>query len=164
MKVFSGLEHEDIGARLRLLRQTRRLTQSEMAQICAMSVSNYSKLEIGVRHITSSLLSMLTNQFGVPADWILRGEGQGPVLSGPFAAANGRTNGVEGGSEMASRSVARDPAEVRELDYGTVGRSGKVTVDAALTALATQFDVDEADLRRTLLKYLLKASEKREPA
>jgi len=69
-----------IGQRLKTLRAYQRKTQSVMANEVGISLSHYSKLEIGVGTMSHGLVLALCRQFNISEDWLLYGEGEEPSL------------------------------------------------------------------------------------
>ena len=51
-----------------------------MADRLHMSVSQYSKVEVGVRNLNRLALKKLCDQFAVSSDWVLYGQGGGPAM------------------------------------------------------------------------------------
>jgi len=62
-----------VGARVRSLREERKLLQKDVADALHISVSAYAKLESGDRGINSENCIALADLFGVSCDYILRG-------------------------------------------------------------------------------------------
>lgn len=81
MKKESLSESEEIGPRIKLIRNVVGLTQAEMAEKIALSASQYSKVEIGNRNLGRSALRLLSERFGVDEKWILTGEGRTPTAA-----------------------------------------------------------------------------------
>ncbi len=71
----------EIGSRLKLIRTSQRKTQARMAQELGISLSHYSKLEVGIGGMSHGLIIAICHQFGVPEAWLVRGEGETPDLS-----------------------------------------------------------------------------------
>ena len=59
------------GSRLKQLRNTEGMTQSEYAQRLGMEQPNYQRLERGTLDIKISMLINICTTFGVSADWLL---------------------------------------------------------------------------------------------
>ena len=72
---------KEIGARLRTLRAYQRKTQSSMAKDLGISLSHYSKLEIGIGGMSHGLALALCRQFDLPEEWLLYGLGPQPDLA-----------------------------------------------------------------------------------
>jgi len=68
----------ELGQRLKYVRHGLRRTQSEMADHLAISISHYSKLEIGTTGMSKSLAYMICREFGVERNWLLTGNGEPP--------------------------------------------------------------------------------------
>ena len=66
----------DIGARVRLLRQKKKQTQGELATSLGVSLSYYSKLELGQRNFSTHLINQLANLHGVSETWLISGKGE----------------------------------------------------------------------------------------
>lgn len=62
-----------IGKRLRQVRNAQGLTQAQVADTLAVSLSYYSKLEVGVGQMSPQLLFTYCSKFGVDQDWLLHG-------------------------------------------------------------------------------------------
>lgn len=71
----------EIGKRLRNLRAHQRKTQSQMAKELGISLSHYSKLEIGIGGMSHGLALALCRQFSLPEEWLLYGKGPQPDLA-----------------------------------------------------------------------------------
>jgi len=71
----------EIGKRLRNLRAHQRKTQSQMAKELGISLSHYSKLEIGIGGMSHGLALALCRQFNLPEEWLLYGKGPQPDLA-----------------------------------------------------------------------------------
>lgn len=69
---------EGVGARVRAVRRQHRLRQVEMAERLGMSVSQYSKIEIGQRGLNAEAMRKFCELFGVSSDWVLYERGAGP--------------------------------------------------------------------------------------
>lgn len=71
----------EIGARLKLIRARQRLTQAKMAQELGISLSHYSKLEVGIGGMSHGLIFALCRRFGINEAWLVYGEGEAPDFS-----------------------------------------------------------------------------------
>lgn len=80
MSKHENYDLQEIGTRLRLLRSHQRKTQSTMAKELGISLSHYSKLEIGIGGMSHGLALALCRQFSLPEDWLLYGSGPQPDL------------------------------------------------------------------------------------
>ena len=67
---------KQIGQRLRWLRHELRSTQVEMAALLGISLSHYSKLEIGVGRMGRQLLTDLQAKTDIDLAWFLEGRGE----------------------------------------------------------------------------------------
>ena len=65
-----------VGGRLRDIRRSMRKTQVQMATQLGISVSHYSKMEIGASGIGPSLTKVICHTCGIHEDWLLTGSGQ----------------------------------------------------------------------------------------
>jgi transcriptional regulator with XRE-family HTH domain len=75
----------EVGARLKSLRLKRRWTQPEMAAKLDMSLSNYSKIEVGARTLGRRGVAAVCVLFGVTSDWLLYGRSDAVAASAPAA-------------------------------------------------------------------------------
>lgn len=62
--------------RIRDLREARRLTQQQVADVLGIRQQVYSKYELGVRSLPLEHLMKLCRFYGASADWILGLSGQ----------------------------------------------------------------------------------------
>lgn len=93
---------------MRLLRQQQRLDQAEMAKKLELSVSQYSKIEVGIRSIGKKPLHILRNSFGVSTDWILYGKGSLPQISETEKAVPETQSNLEPSLIAALNKIARE--------------------------------------------------------
>ena len=63
------------GARLAWIRRKIGLTQREMAESIGVGQSQYSKAEVGLRHLGRSPMMMMGERFGVNLEWLENGQG-----------------------------------------------------------------------------------------
>ena len=68
-----------IGQRMKLVRARLRKTQALMAQDLGVSLSHYSKLEVGIGGMSHGLVYTFCRLFGVDQDWFCYGQGDDPV-------------------------------------------------------------------------------------
>lgn len=68
----------EVGRRMRILRNYQRKTQRDMAHELGISLSHYSKLEIGIGGMSNGLIMALCRQFGVEEEWLYHGTGVQP--------------------------------------------------------------------------------------
>ena len=64
----------EFGRRLRIARQIKNLTQSELADILGVDRLHISRMERGVVACSIDLLLEISNQLGVTTDFLLKGE------------------------------------------------------------------------------------------
>lgn len=81
MSMHDNINLKEVGARLRTIRAYQRKTQSNMAKDLGISLSHYSKLEIGIGGMSHGLALALCRQFEISEDWLLHGIGPQPDLS-----------------------------------------------------------------------------------
>ena len=67
-----------IGQRMKLVRARLRKTQALMAQDLGVSLSHYSKLEVGIGGMSHGLVYTFCRLFGVDQDWFCYGQGDIP--------------------------------------------------------------------------------------
>ena len=65
-----------IGQRMKLVRARLRKTQALMAQDLGVSLSHYSKLEVGIGGMSHGLIYTFCRLFGVDQDWFCYGQGE----------------------------------------------------------------------------------------
>ena len=82
----------EIGSRLKLIRTSQRKTQARMAQELGISLSHYSKLEVGIGGMSHGLIIAICHQYGVPEAWLVRGEGETPEISPDTVVAIAKEN------------------------------------------------------------------------
>ena len=63
-----------VGRRIKKLRLERKLTQEQLAELLHISVSMMSQVERGVRGISMDALIVLTEEFPVSIDYIIKGK------------------------------------------------------------------------------------------
>ncbi len=81
MTVGASIENRvSFGKRLKLLRAKLNVTQLEMAKLLAVSVSHYSKMEIGAVGLSHALAYLICREFGVDRNWLLTGNGRAPEI------------------------------------------------------------------------------------
>lgn len=68
---------EQIGARLRKLRDAVGINQASMAKTLGITQSAWSQYESGSRRITLEVSASAAARFGVTLDWIYRGDPSG---------------------------------------------------------------------------------------
>ena len=75
-----------IGQRMKLVRARLRKTQALMAQDLGVSLSHYSKLEVGIGGMSHGLVYTFCRLFGVDQDWFCYGQGEEPIPIDPAIA------------------------------------------------------------------------------
>ena len=79
MKKSENYDLKNIGRRMRLIRARFGCTQTAMAKEIGISLSHYSKLEIGIGGMSRSLVYTICNTFGIRKEWFLNGIGPEPT-------------------------------------------------------------------------------------
>lgn len=82
-------ELEQVGARLRAVRQSRGLTLDELASSAGMSASTLSRLESGKRQASLELLLPLTRRLGIRLDDLVPHEQSDPRVRRPIIRRDG---------------------------------------------------------------------------
>lgn len=80
---------KEISERLKLIRETKGLSQAGMAMQLDTSINGYINYEKGKRSIPSDLIQKLTQMWGVNANWFLTGKGD--IFSEKFIDFNNTT-------------------------------------------------------------------------
>jgi len=80
MKTSENFDLKSIGVRMRLVRMRLGMTQGMMANAIGISLSHYSKLEIGIGGMSRSLAYNYCNLFNIDKDWFLDGTGEEPPV------------------------------------------------------------------------------------
>lgn len=78
----------EIGARLRKLRKTLGLTQTDLAEKLGITQSAWTQYETGARKISVEVAAVVSRRYGVTLDWIYLGDPSGL----PMRLANLLTN------------------------------------------------------------------------
>ena len=81
-----------IGQRMKLVRARLRKTQALMAQDLGVSLSHYSKLEVGIGGMSHGLVYTFCRLFGVDQDWFCYGQGETPDPIDPANAEEAAKN------------------------------------------------------------------------
>ncbi len=81
-------EKHEIGHRLKKLRLALSETQQDMANDLNISLSHWSKIEVGAVGLSEGLLYMISHKYGISRDWILQG-GPMPEIRSTIFAENG---------------------------------------------------------------------------
>jgi len=126
----------DVGARVRIVRKRNRLTQQAMAEALSMSVSNYSKIEVGARKLNMSGLDVLTRKFSIDPQWVLHGQGQEPHAQPPM--------------------VVKETGAAYPQKRGDQRREAVGTVRRALDVLSEQLGLPRDELTRHVLDLLIR--------
>ena len=71
---------EELGSRIRALRQSHGISQSKVATLLGVDQSHVSHVERGVRGLTIQQVVKLSRALGVPADEILNGGKRPPAV------------------------------------------------------------------------------------
>lgn len=80
MKNDKKPEMTQFGQRLKELRRSRKMKQSEMANLLGCATSHYQKMEYGQINVPSINLMFLADYFGVTTDYLLgRSDNGGPA-------------------------------------------------------------------------------------
>jgi transcriptional regulator with XRE-family HTH domain len=64
-----------VNARLKMIRQTLKLSQRDFSKGIHFSQSSYAKLELEERAVNSRIIELVATKYGVSKDWILTGTG-----------------------------------------------------------------------------------------
>jgi transcriptional regulator with XRE-family HTH domain len=64
-----------VNARLKEIRTTLKLSQSDFANGIHLSQSSYAKLELEQRGVNNRIIDLVATRYGVNKDWILTGKG-----------------------------------------------------------------------------------------
>lgn len=137
----------EIGARLKLIRARQRLTQAKMAQELGISLSHYSKLEVGIGGMSHGLIFALCRRFGINEAWLVYGEGEAPDFSlvtddletpaAERSGNNGRGPLAENDSLIESIVILLENNELREL-AGQVAQAMDIPATRALAMLVRE--------------------------
>lgn len=76
MRKISSYDKAAVGRRLLHVRKALGRTQAQAAEILDISLSHYSKLEIGVGRMSSQLIFTFCSKLGVREAWLLTGDGE----------------------------------------------------------------------------------------
>ena len=68
-----------IGQRMKLVRARLRKTQANMARDLGVSLSHYSKLEVGIGGMSHGLIYTFCRLFNIDQDWFCYGQGNDPT-------------------------------------------------------------------------------------
>ena len=93
MKKKSANNLTDIGARLKMIRTRLRKTQTAMAKDLGISLSHYSKLEVGIGGMSRGLIYTFCRLYNINEAWLVYGEGTPPeVIQNNNAGARDSVN------------------------------------------------------------------------
>ena len=79
MKRKEDFDLVGIGERMKRIRSRLHKTQAQMAAAMSISLSHYSKLEIGIGGMSHGLVYTFCRLFNVPEEWFLNGVGDEPT-------------------------------------------------------------------------------------
>lgn len=74
-----GFDLEAIGQRMKLVRARLHKTQADMASALGVSLSHYSKLEVGIGGMSHGLIYTFCRSFNVDENWFVDGVGDEPT-------------------------------------------------------------------------------------
>jgi len=77
-----------IGQRMKIVRARLRKTQAMMASELGVSLSHYSKLEVGIGGMSHGLIYTFCRLFEIDQEWFLYGTGEEPVPVDPVNNPN----------------------------------------------------------------------------
>ena len=80
MKKKNASNLEEIGTRLKMIRSRLRKTQTAMAKDLGISLSHYSKLEVGIGGMSRGLIYTFCRLYNVSEAWLVYGEGETPAV------------------------------------------------------------------------------------
>ncbi len=80
MKKKSANNLAEIGTRLKLIRSRLRKTQTAMAKDLGISLSHYSKLEVGIGGMSRGLIYTFCRLYNISEAWLVYGEGTPPEV------------------------------------------------------------------------------------
>jgi transcriptional regulator with XRE-family HTH domain len=101
------VERDAVGSRVRELRETRGMTQDDLAALLGLGKSAVCRVESGERGLAVPELAVLAAHFGVSTDFLLFGEREEEVLL--------RAEGDAAQAVEFARGVVRDIEFVRAL-------------------------------------------------
>lgn len=78
---------DEVAARIRAVRDTTGLTQSQMADRLHIGVSQYAKVESAFSNLGGAAMALLCQLFGIRERWLLHGEGEMKDAPRPAASA-----------------------------------------------------------------------------
>lgn len=69
-------KQQTVNDRVRILRESARMTPSEFAVALRLSASLIQKVETGEKPVSAKLADQLITDWGVPEGWLMRGDGE----------------------------------------------------------------------------------------
>ena len=96
-----------IGQRMKLVRARLRKTQALMAQDLGVSLSHYSKLEVGIGGMSHGLVYTFCRLFGVDQDWFCYGQGDEPVNPIDPAVAEEAAKGQKANEKITDENLEK---------------------------------------------------------
>lgn len=79
MKRKEDFDLVGMGERMKKIRSRLHKTQAQMAGAMSISLSHYSKLEVGIGGMSHGLVYTFCRLFNVPEEWFLKGVGDEPT-------------------------------------------------------------------------------------
>jgi len=148
----NNLKSREIGARMRNIRTIHGLRQKQVAEKLSISLSHYSKIEVGLAKASDSFLHKFCSVFGINEHWLKRGEGT-PLDDLQVAEAATPYEPL-----MKHRQEDRDSPQKREnieqvaeQVIDAVIEALKSTDMASITECAERLDLSWEELLRTIL-------------
>lgn len=89
----------EIGKRMKMVRARLRKTQAAMSDDLGISLSHYSKLEVGIGGMSHGLIYTFCNTFNVDQTWFIYGQGEMPKTISAPSPHPGKNSGVISGSD-----------------------------------------------------------------
>lgn len=108
MKKSENYDLKNIGHRMRLIRARIGVTQTTMANEIGISLSHYSKLEIGIGGMSRSLVYTICNTFGIDREWFVNGVGPDPTdIKQPTGHQNDASFSKASAGELSLDSIGK---------------------------------------------------------
>jgi transcriptional regulator with XRE-family HTH domain len=70
------MKHETINDRVKALRAALGRTQNEFSNELEISLSLYSKIEVGEKEVSPKLIDRIKEYYQVPHEWLINGKGE----------------------------------------------------------------------------------------
>jgi transcriptional regulator with XRE-family HTH domain len=105
---------QDIGGRMKILRDSFGLTQSEFASKCGINRGYLASLEVGSKKPSSNIMSQLIETLNVSSNWLLTGEGT------MFLSSRQNGDSLVGDDILDALEFYRTLGEAEKLDILTV--------------------------------------------